>query len=69
MTDQKWGSGIASHHRDMLIESGITAEQAHARGYRSIDEGNWKILEQIGMPKKVWRKTGLLIPLQPDGAS
>jgi hypothetical protein len=58
-----WGSGIAPHHRQMLIESGITADQAHARGYRTIDTGNRKLLEQIGFVRSIRKSNGLLIPL------
>ena len=63
MTDQKWGSGIAPRHRQMLIDSGITAEQAHARGYRSIADGNRSLLAAHGFVKAVQKSDGLLFRL------
>ena len=59
-----WGSGIYDHHRKMLEASGITPEHARARGYRSIDGDNRKLLAATKIPKAAWQKRdGLYIPL------
>jgi hypothetical protein len=47
----------------MLAASKIPAEHAHARGYRSIDGNNRKVLAEIGIVKAVRKSDGLLIPL------
>jgi Domain of unknown function (DUF3854) len=57
------GSKIAPNHRKMLIDSGITAEQAHARGVVSIDGNNRSLLAALGFVKAVQKMDGLLIPL------
>jgi hypothetical protein len=58
-----YGSGISDQHAAMLAASKITPEQAHARGYRSIDGNNRRRLAEIGIVKAVCKSDGLLIPL------
>jgi hypothetical protein len=63
-----WGSGIFDHHRKMLQASEITTSHARARGYRSINSGNRKVLAEIKIAKAVHKSDGLLIPmLRLDG--
>jgi hypothetical protein len=54
----QWGSGMYPHHRQILIDSGITAEQAHARGYVSIDSNNRSLLATRGLVKAVQKAAG-----------
>jgi Domain of unknown function (DUF3854) len=57
-----YGSGLYEHHAKQLKASKISAERAQARGYRSIDGGNRKRLDEIGVTKD-GRGDGMLIPL------
>jgi hypothetical protein len=61
--EDHWGSKIADPHQRMLKASGITAAQAHARGYVSIDSGNRFRLKETKIAKAIHKSDGLLIPL------
>lgn len=58
-----YGARLHDRHAKMLEESGITPEHARARGYISVDSGNRKRLEEVGIVKAVRKSDGLLIPL------
>jgi hypothetical protein len=63
MTDD-WPDKIAAHHQEILKASAITAAQARARGYESINDSNRDILAATKIPKNAWQKRdGLYIPL------
>jgi Domain of unknown function (DUF3854) len=58
-----YGSGLSNQHAALLAASKIPAGHAHARGYRSIDSTNRKVLAEIKIAKAGQAHPGLLIPL------
>lgn len=62
-----YGLRLFRQHAQMLTESGIPPEHAHARGYMSVDLKNK--LERLGITKSGRNIPGLLVPqLRKDGS-
>ena len=62
-----WPDNLIGKHRQMLIDSGISAATAKARGYETIKDP--RRLAAIGIPKNGQRTMGVQIPLRTfDGS-
>jgi len=61
-------AGLFDQHAAMLAASGVSPEQAHRRGYRSVDTK--KLLDNLNVTKSGQRVPGLLVPqLLADGST